>query len=367
LSFLSKIPGSLSALLFFCSFLGAISGPKAGPPLAQVETVPSSPQSFAWVGHGRIEGHLALSSSPDGAFSTDSSSLAVADGGKVVIINLEASNIEKLLHPKLQDLRDLEIESANYIASNKLFLLGTGVIRKKDKPAAMTPMLGYQWDIEQDARVGKVEVLGAGGGYGRPRYFPDIGYLSMYKDSAFTIWNPVSGLGGQVKIPDLTRTPNLFTYSPDGHWLLLAQIAASGSPDPVVVRLSEHKFVASLAGHGGTVMSMAFSRDSSKVVTACEDGKVRIWSVAGWKLIETLSGHEGPVHWAEFSPDGQWVASAGEDDTVRIWSVSTGRLVQTLHESKAPVLTVGFSPNGSYLAASTEHYVLIWQKTNTGP
>ncbi len=367
MSFVNRFPGSVSALLFFCSFLGAASGPKAGPSATQVETVPSSPQSFAWVGHGSIEGHLALSSSPDGAFSPDSSSLAVANGNKVVIVNLEASNIEKLLHPKLQDLRNLDIESANYVAADKLFLLGTGVVVKKGKRPAMTPMLGFQWDIEQDAQLGKVEVLGAGGGYGRPRYFPDIGYLSMYKDSAFTVWNPVSSRGGEIKIPDLTREPNLFTYSPDGHWLLLAQIAASGSPDPVVVRLSEHKFVASLAGHGGTVMSMAFSRDSSKVVTACEDGKVRIWSVAGWKLLETLSGHEGPVHWAEFSPDGEWVASAGEDDTVRIWSVSTGKLVQTLRESKAPVLTVGFSPNGSYLAASTEHNVLIWQKTNTGP
>jgi len=370
LSFHNKIPerklGSLPALWVFLSFLGGVSVLSAGPPVAQVETVPSSPKSFTWVGHGRVDGHLALSASPDGAFAPDSSSLAVADGDKVAMVNLEGGSIDKVLHPKLPNLHNLDIESANFVAANRLFLLGTGVVHTKGKPATMTPLLGFQWDVEQDTAFGKVDAIGAHGGFGRPHYFPDIGYLSMYKDSAFIIWNPVGHQGGEIKIPDLTREPNLYTFSPDGHWLLLAQIAASGSPDPVVARLSEHKFVASLPGHQGTVMSMAFSRDSSKVVTACEDGKVRIWSVSGWKLIETLAGHEGPVHWAEFSPDGQWVASAGEDHTVRIWSVENGKLVQTLRESASPVLTVGFSPNGSYLAASTEHSVLVWQRTTTG-
>jgi WD domain, G-beta repeat len=370
LSFHNKIPerklGSLPGLWVYLSFLGAVSVLNAGPPVAQVETAPSSSQSFTWVGHGRIDGHLALASSPDGAFAPDSSSLAVANGDKIAMVNLVAGGIDKVLHPKLQNLRDLVIASANFVAPNRLFLLSTGVVYQKGKQAIPSSLLGFQWDVEQDTAFGKVEAIGAHGGFGRPHYFPDIGYLSMYKEGTFIIWNPVNDRGGEIKIPDLTREPNLYAFSPDGHWLLLAQIAASGSPDPVVARLSEHKFVASLPGHQGTVMSMAFSRDSSKVVTACEDGKVRIWSVSDWKLIEALAGHEGPVHWAEFSPDGQWVASAGEDHTVRIWSVDNGKLVQTLRESTSPVLTVGFSPNGSYLAASTEHSVSVWQKTSTG-
>jgi len=137
----------------------------------------------------------------------------------------------------------------------------------------------------------------------------------------------------------------------------------SGTPDPVVVRLSEHKLVESLAGHQATVLGIAFSRDGKRVVTACEDGKVRLWSAPDWKLLETLSGHQGPVHWAEFSPDGAWVASAGEDKTVRIWSAENGKLEQALSESQAPLLTVAFSPNGDYVAASAENTVLVWKRT----
>ena len=99
-----------------------------------------------------------------------------------------------------------------------------------------------------------------------------------------------------------------------------------------------------------------------KVATACEDGKVRIWSVPEWKLVQTLTGHAGPVHSVEFSPDGRSLVSGGEDQTVRIWSVEHGKLIAALKESQAPVLSVSFSPSGEFVAASTEQTVLAWER-----
>ena len=176
------------------------------------------------------------------------------------------------------------------------------------------------------------------------------------------MWNPQTGRGGQVTIPDLTQIPNLYEFSPDGHWLLLAQIQTTSNEDPSVVELKTHKFADELRGHGGTVLSMAFSRDARKVVTACEDGKVRIFSVGDWKLMQTLEGHRGPVHRAEFSPNGKWIASAGEDETVRVWSADDGTLLQTLEESHEPLLDVAFSPDSRFIAASSEKQVLTWKR-----
>jgi WD40 repeat protein len=102
------------------------------------------------------------------------------------------------------------------------------------------------------------------------------------------------------------------------------------------------------------------------VATACEDGKLRIFSVPDWKLLQTLTGHQGPVHWADFSPDGRWLVSAGEDKTARVWSVEDGKLQQTLKESKEPLLTIAFSPNGEYFAASSTKQVLLWKRTASG-
>jgi len=332
----------------------------------QVESVESTSTNFVWVSHGQIEGNLASNCSPAGAFSPDSSTLAVIGGEKVVLIDLRRGSTPKILRPRLENVTDLTIQSANFVMPDRLLILASGLVKMKDKGMPpRTPEMLFQWDIVKDALAGKVNAP-AGVGFGPPRYFPDIRYVGLNKDNNFDLWDPLTGRGGRITIPPLTQPANLYAFSPDGHWLLLAQMAGSGTTDPVVASMSTHQFVDALRGHAGTVLSIAFSRDSSRVVTACEDGKVRVWSAPDWKLLQTLHGHVGPVHWAEFSADGKWIASAGEDHTVRIWSAQGGKAVADLRESQAPVLTVAFSSSGEYLAATTEKSVLVWQRTASG-
>jgi WD40 repeat protein len=329
---------------------------------AQVESVPSPPAAAVWVSHSRLEGHLALNYSSDGAFSPDGSVLALVSGNKVVLISLRSGSVEKVLKPRIPDIEDLEIHSASFLSPHQLFLLANGVFHVKGKGAAPTPLLAIQWDVDGDHVEGKVSGVGAKGGFSPARYFPTINYLVLYKDSNFDLWSPLTGQGGTISIPDLTQIPNVYEISPDGHWLLLGQIQTTSGADPSVVELKSHKFVDSLRGHDGTVLSMAFSRDTKKVVTACEDGKLRVYSVGDWKLLQTLTGHHGTVHRAEFSPNGKWIASAGEDQTVRVWSADDGTLLQTLEESKEPLLDVAFSPDSRFIAASSDDLVLLWQR-----
>lgn len=329
---------------------------------AQVETVEGPAATPQWVSYGHVEGHLALNYSSDGAFAPDSSLLAVVADEKVVLMNLHSNGVEKVLKPRVPDIEDLEIHSANFLSPAQLFLLANGVVKVKGRGAARTPLLAIKWDVAADRMEGKVSTVGAKGGFTPARYFPDIHYLVLYKQSVFSLWNPLTLQGGELPIPDLTEIPNLYEFSPDGRWLLLAQIQTTGGADPTVVELKTHKFVDQLHGHEGTVLSMAFSRDAKKVVTACEDGKLRIFSVGDWKLLQILSGHQGPVHHAEFSPDGEWIASVGEDQTLRVWSAETGALLQTLQESQEPLLDVAFSPDGRFIAASSDDQALVWKR-----
>jgi WD40 repeat protein len=329
---------------------------------AQVDTVSGAPRAAVWVSHGHIEGHLALNYSSDGAFSPDGALLAVASDEKIVILDLRNDAAPKVLKPQFPEIHDLEIHSANFASPQDIFILANGIVRPKGKAPGTTPLLAFQWSIEGNHLDGKLTMLGAKGGFSPARYFPAIGYVSLYKDSNFELWKPVSNQGGVVPIPGLTQIPNLYEFSPDGHWLLLAQIQTTSGADPSVVELRTHKFVDELRGHTGTVLSMAFSRDTTKVVTACEDGKVRVYSVDDWKLIQTLVGHQGPVHRAEFSPDGKWIASVGEDHTMRVWSVVDGSLQQRLQESQEPLLDVAFSPDSRFIAASSENQVYTWKR-----
>ena len=348
----------------FCVLLSAFCFLLPGALWAQVETVESSqPPQFTWVSGGRVEGHLALHYSPAGAFSPDSSTLAVVSEEKIVLLGVKDGSIRKILKIHLPGLTELNIQSANFVAMNQLFLLFTGIVSIKGKGAGgSTPLLGLDWDTIEDRSASTMESIGRGGGFGPILYFPHLENLVLYKAGSFDFWNPRTHRGGRLSIPDLTQTPNVYAFSPDGHWALLAQIAMSTTPDPAVVDTKEHRFVDSLRGHGGTVLSIAFSSDGSKVVTACEDGKVRIFSVPDWALLRTLNGHNGPVHGAEFSPDGKWVASVGEDKTARVWSVEDGKLQQTLQDSRDPLLTVSFAPDSEAFAASSEKAAWLWRR-----
>jgi hypothetical protein len=329
---------------------------------AQVETATGPITPPVWVSQGKVEGHLALTSSSDGAFSHDSSRLAVTSGEEVLIMPLNGDSTPKVAKPRIPEIRDLEIHSANFVSSHNIFLLANGVAHSKGERPSSTPLLGFQWNIDTDQIDGKLNKIGAIGGFSPARYFPAIGFLGLYKDSKFELWNPATGQGLVVEVSDLNQIPNLYEFSPDGHWLLLAQIQTTSDANPSVVELKSHKFVDALRGHQGTVLSMAFSRDASKVVTACEDGNLRVYSAGDWKLLFTMSGHRGPVHRAEFSPDGRWIVSAGEDRTLRIWSAENGSPFQTLEESKEPLLDLAISPDSRFLAASTEKLVYIWKR-----
>jgi len=351
-------PAALRVLLSaFCLLLSASAH-------AQVETVESTqPPQYTWASGGRVEGHLALHSSPAGAFSPDSSMLAVVSEEKVVLLGVNDGSVRKVLKIHIPGLTELNIHSANFLAMNQLFLLLNGIVSVKGKGAGgSTPLLGLEWDTIEDRPASTIEEIGRAGGFGPILYFPHLETLVLYKAGTFVFWDPRTHRGGQLTIPDLTQTPNVYTFSPDGHWALLAQIAMSTTPDPAVVEAKPDRFVDSLRGHGGTVLGMAFSRDGTKVVTACEDGKVRIFSAPAWTLLQTLSGHNGPVHWAEFSPDGKLVVSVGEDKTARVWSVEDGRLRQTLQEGRDPLLTVSFAPNSEAFAASSEKAAWLWKR-----
>ena len=111
--------------------------------------------------------------------------------------------------------------------------------------------------------------------------------------------------------PTTARTGYIATASRDGTARIFD--AASGVP------------VATLAGHTGSVVDVAFAPAGDRVVTASADGTARLWSVpSGNALGRTLSAHKGPVWRAVFSPDGRYVLTASDDATARLWDATTG-------------------------------------------
>ncbi len=92
-----------------------------------------------------------------------------------------------------------------------------------------------------------------------------------------------------------------------------------------------------------------WSPDGSLLLTAANDGVLRLWNSRDWALASAVQAHGGFFS-AAFSPDGEKILSIGSDRYLRIWDLNTGEIKKRLvHESR--VIAMAISPDGKRLAA----------------
>jgi WD40 repeat protein len=88
------------------------------------------------------------------------------------------------------------------------------------------------------------------------------------------------------------------------------------------------------------MLSVYFSLDGTRFVTAGTDGTARVWRSDGTGEPIVLKGHEGKVIDAFFSPDGKHVVTAGADGTTRIWRITWPDLLEVLRSATTACLTI---------------------------
>ncbi len=133
------------------------------------------------------------------------------------------------------------------------------------------------------------------------------------------------------------------TFSPDGRWLL------SGSHGRSARLYSWRDDSWRVLPHRSPVTAGLFSPLGEVLATACRDGSVRVWPLAGGSP-RTIVQQVGAATTLAFSPDGQRLASAGADGVIRLSHLGSGAVLR-LEGHREGVLRVAFSPNGQTLAS----------------
>lgn len=104
----------------------------------------------------------------------------------------------------------------------------------------------------------------------------------------------------------------------------------------------------SAAAHDQAVTVCAVPPEGRRVLSASDDGTLKLWRLDDGARLATLAGHGWRVNAAAISPDGATVASAGGDSTVRVWAAGDAP------EPEAPDLreaaAAAFSPDGERVA-----------------
>jgi WD40 repeat protein len=147
-------------------------------------------------------------------------------------------------------------------------------------------------------------------------------------------------------------------FSPDGRFVL----SAADDGPLRIWEVTSGKCTAVLKGHSDAVHSISYSSDGRRIVSG-GDGipAIRIWDAADGKCLKEIDPGTNLVHSVAFSPDNSIIASGGADDQVRLWDSRTGKLVQALERFSGSVHSIAFSSDGEYIASSSmDGTVKIW-------
>jgi WD40 repeat protein len=140
----------------------------------------------------------------------------------------------------------------------------------------------------------------------------------------------------------------------------LRQLERAGTEDDQLIRV--------FAGHSGGINSVAFSPNSSKVLTGSEDTTARIFDTASGEVLQVLRGHTSIIESVAYSPNGSCVLTGSRDTTARLWNAETGVCLRIFTGHKDWINAIAFSPDGTCIAtASQDGTVRIWEYLTDNP
>jgi RNA polymerase sigma factor (sigma-70 family) len=168
--------------------------------------------------------------------------------------------------------------------------------------------------------------------------------------------------------------------SPDGKTLAVAYHRVDNTRalfGPFSVRLwdmATGNELHELHGHFEYVEGLAFSPDSRFLVSGGQAlqpfaqqqlnqpvNQVFVWDVAKGKRVPSLpDGLPDGAACIAYAPDGRTVATAAQDGTIKVWEVATWKVRAEFHGHRDRVNSLTFAPDGRLLSGGLDTTVVVW-------
>lgn len=196
---------------------------------------------------------------------------------------------------------------------------------------------------------------------GRLVFSPDgQSIASVSLDNRLKLWNVVSG----KKILETAGSGgNIFSaaFIPGRR-----QLVMTGNDGKIGVIDIENKSRQFYPVHKGSVYSVFPSQNGEKLLTAGEDGEIKLWQFTSGslKLVKRFLDNVDSVYWAALSPDQKYITSGGRDARLRVFELNQTHPVQILTGHENSIYKTIFSPDGRHVATvSIDMTIRFWDLT----
>jgi WD40 repeat protein len=125
--------------------------------------------------------------------------------------------------------------------------------------------------------------------------------------------------------------------------------------------MHDERAVTTLRGHSGSVVSLAYDREGTRLVSSSEDKSIRLWDLTEAEERKVYWGHRGIVTQVAFARDQQRLFSTSFDRELRVWDVASGALLSVVGRHRQAVLSFAQGPSAEVLAtAGLDNTVRLW-------
>ncbi len=155
-----------------------------------------------------------------------------------------------------------------------------------------------------------------------------------------TVWQ-----AGKALHWELGQAVSALAFSKDG-----TELAVGGELGALLVYQTSDNTRRKLAGHSGTVLSLAFAEQGRYLASGGSDRMVRFWDTNTGSPLQDPTTHSDAVSSLSWSDDRRFIALGGKDKTFRVLDLRTGHGALTRQHDEAVELAA-VSADGSKLAS----------------
>lgn len=203
-------------------------------------------------------------------------------------------------------------------------------------------------------------------------------FVRQYPEGSDAVWSLavnaqqntllVGGESAGVKKIDLSRCIETNKYNLDGSTAHSLQESPDGSDilvgkSNVIIMDRETGIVSRWLVHQKGVDAALYSRLGGDVFTGSRDGKIRRWCPEQTKILRAVSAHEGKVLCLVLTRANDRMISAGEDGRIRLWDTGSGSLKAAGgfdgHTDRVSCLVLGFGGQLLY-SAGWDSTIRVW-------
>ena len=184
--------------------------------------------------------------------------------------------------------------------------------------------------------------------------------LTGNDDGTIRLWNPDSG--STITLTGHTNTVTCLDVVVRGRADLLLSAGFDGHVGVWDISKRRHsmpRLEAMFRAHVQEVLCLKANPRKGTFVTAGNDKRVRVWSLASYEQLASLEGHTEAV--SCLALDANFLLSGSEDGTVRVWDMHSYMALGKIAAHEAPVEGMLIAPECGYLVTcSTDNTVRVW-------